>query len=287
MTTIKYNLKNYYPLLLLLLLSACSKNDYLDIDASNRPPLSAKVKFINARSSDIPVQFWDFTRQVTKTALNRNTATADYLDTQYGKVQYNLTEGTGTSYKASYVFGGSSNFIQETNTTSYSGPNGPIATFYHSLFTVAKLKPSTLNPGNTDSLILVYDDLTAPAAGKVKLRFANFSPDQRALTLAYAGGAAIYGGVAYGNFGDQVIIPYTNGKSPSTIDGLSWKTLGPFKEVNAGTNLQLTVTNGQGQELSIPELSNVTLEAGKLYTIFVNGFQNGTPGLHATVITHN
>jgi len=284
--TIKSALLSFIPL---LLFSACGKNDYLDIDASERPALSAKVKFVNARLSAAPVQFWDFTRRVTTTALARNTATADYLDTQYGKVQYNLTEGTGTTYKASYVFGGSANFVQETNTASFSGPNGPIATYYHTLFAVRKLRASTLNPGNTDSLVLVYDDLTAPAAGKAKVRFANFANSARLVDLTYADGTGVFAGVAYGNFGNQTLIPYTSGKSPETIAGLSWKTLGPFKELTAGANQSLLVKNTvSGTVLPVSGLAALDLEAGKIYTIFITSTTEAADSpLQATVIPQN
>lgn len=280
---------NVFIVIAATVLSSCSKADYLDVDAGDRPPLSAKVKFVNARISPVAVNFWDFTRKVTPSLLQRNTASA-YLETQFGKVQYNVTEGTSTSYKASYVFGGSANFVQETNTTSYSGPNGPIADFAHTLFTVKKRLSSTLNPNNIDSLILVYDDLTLPAAGKAKVRFANFSPDAPQLDFSYSSGISIFTKVGYGNFGNQVVIPYTNGKSPSVIDGLSWKTLGPFTEVAAGTNLAFQIKNTSSQAV-IPvtgnSLSGITLADGKIYTIFINGLIAGSPDLTATVITHN
>lgn len=275
--------------LLVILFSACNKASYLDVDAGDRPALSAKVKFVNARLSSTAVNFWDFTRKVTPALLARNTASA-YLETQFGKVQYNVTEGTNTSYKASYIFGGSATFVQETNTVSFAGPNGPIADFAHTLFTVKKRLTSTLNPNNIDSLILVYDDLTLPAAGKAKLRFANFSPDAQAVDFAYANGTVVFSKVSYGNFGDQVVIPYTNGKSPATIEGLSWKTLGPFKEIDAGTNLSFQVKNNGNQVpvlISGNTLTGITLEAGKIYTIFINGLIAGSPELTATVIAQN
>lgn len=273
-------------LIYLPLLISCGKNDYLDIDASERPPLSAKIKFVNARSSTGAVHFWDFTRQVTNALVLRNGSTA-YLDAQYGKVQFNLTEGTGTTYKASYLFGGSANFVQESNTASFSGPNGPIATFYHTLFAVAKLKPSTLNPGNADSLILVYDDLTAPTTGKAKLRFANFAVPARVVDLAYVGGSPIFTGVGYGSFGDQLLIPYTNGKSPDHIPGLTWKSLGPFKEVNAGANQDLEIrSSGGATVVPVAGLTGLNLEAGKIYTVFINN-PVGDPALSATVIVQS
>lgn len=270
-------------------LTSCNKVDYLDIDAGDRTPLSAKVKFINARQSTVAVNFWDFTRKVTGTVLQRNTA-SPYLETQYGKVQFNLTEGTDPSYKASYIFGGSANFVQETNSASFAGPNGPIADFAHSLFTVKKKLTSTVNPNNIDSLILVYDDLSLPASGKAKIRFANFSPDAPKVDLSYASGSVLFSAVGYGNFGGQTVIPYTAGKAPAVIEGLSWKTLGPFKEVDAGSGINLLIKDNTNQTtipLSNTALTGATFENGKIYTIYINGTIAGTPALTATIILHN
>ncbi len=269
--------------------ASCKKTEYLDSDNADRPALSAKVKLVNALSITAPINFLDFTRQIN-TALVVHNASTDYLDTQFGKVQYNTTEGSNTSYKSSYLFGGSATFAQETDKASFAGPNGPIASYYHTLFAVAKRRPSKLNPGNRDSLVLVYDDLTAPVSGKAKVRFANFSPDAPNVDVALAGGTAIFSNVAYGNFGDQTVITYdANGKAPATIPGLTWKTLGPFKEIDAVAAKSLQLRNSTTQAV-LPVagsgLSNLTFEAGKIYTVFINGSVNGV-GLSATIITHN
>jgi len=269
--------------------TSCKKTEYLDSDNADRPPLSAKVKLVNALSITAPINFLDFTRQINTALIVHNAAT-DYVDTQYGKVQYNTTEGSNTSYKSSYVFGGSATYVQETDKASFAAPNGPIAGYYHTLFAVAKRKPSKLNPGNRDSLVLVYDDLTAPVSGKAKVRFANFSPDAPNVDLALVGSGAVYSNVAYGNFGDQTIITYdANGKAPATIPGLSWKTLGPFKEIDAVASKNLEVRNNTTQAvlpIAGSGLSNITFEAGKIYTIFINGSPGGA-GLSATIITHS
>ncbi len=274
---------------LVLLSTACKKTDYLDTDNSKRPPLSAKVKLVNALNISVPINFLDFTRQINTAVVTRNNATP-YLETQFGKVQYNTTEGSTTSYKSSYVFGGSANFQQETDKASFSGPNGPIADFYHTLFTVAKRRPSALNPGNRDSLILVFDDLAAPATGKAKIRFANFSPDAPNLNFVPVGGTAFFTNVAYGNFGDQTIITYdANGKAPATIAGLTWKTLGPFKEVNATAGTAFEIRNAATNTV-IPitgtTLNNVVLQDGKIYTIYINGTVAAS-NLTATILLHN
>lgn len=274
------------PAIALVLLASCKKADYLDSDNADRPTLSAKVKLVNALNTSGAVNFLDFTRQITTSAVARNASTA-YLATQFGKVQYNTTEGSNSSYKSSYLFGGAASFSQETDKASFAGPNGPIADFYHSLFTVAKRKPSKANPGNRDSLILVYDDLDAPVAGKAKVRFANFSPDAPNLSLGLSGSAATFTNVAYGNFADQTIITYdANGKAPATIPGLTWRTLGPFKEVNPAAGQVYTIRNSTTNAvIAATGLSSVTFEAGKIYTLYING-TIAAGNLSATIITH-
>ncbi|SDD81125.1 DUF4397 domain-containing protein [Pedobacter soli] len=274
---------------LVAILPSCKKTEYLDTDNADREPLSAKVKLVNALSITAPVNFLDFTRQINTTLVAHNVATA-YLDTQFGKVQYNTTEGSNTSYKSSYIFGGATSFAQETDKASFAGPNGPIAGYYHTLFTVAKRRPSKLNPGNRDSLVLVYDDLTAPAAGKAKIRFANFAPDAPNLDLKTTAGTSWFANVAYGNFGDQVQLTYdASGKAPATIAGLSWKTLGPFKEVAAGAAQNLELRNnstGAIVPVKTAALSNLSFEEGKIYTLFINGNLTTDAALQATLIVH-
>ncbi|MEH6309136.1 hypothetical protein RYH73_26025 [Olivibacter sp. CPCC 100613] len=266
--------------------SACDKADYLDIDASERPPLSAKVKLVNVLSKNVPVHFWDFTRQINSDALTPNTASEDYLDTQYGKVQFNLTEGESTTYKASYLFGGSANFIQETDKNSFSGPNGPIATFYHSLFAVQKKSISKLNPGNIDSLILVYDDLSAPAADKIKIRFANFDINHARVSVLNSKGETLFTDVDYGTFGDQVKITYDeNGKSAGDVPGLDWKSLGPFKEVDTQDLHTITIIDELGRDLDVTAFANLSITSGKIYTLFISkDFQSNR--IIGTVISH-
>jgi hypothetical protein len=274
---------------IVLVSTACKKTEYLDTDNSNRPPLSAQVKLVNALNLNVPLNFLDFTRQINTAVVTRNASTG-YLDTQFGKVQYNTTEGTTTSYKSSYVFGGSANFVQENDKQSFSAPNGPIASYYHTLFAVDKRKPSKLNPGNRDSLILVYDDLAAPATGKAKVRFANFSPDAPNLNFGPAGGAAIFANVAYGNFGDQTVITYdAAGKAPSTIPGLSWRTLGPFKEINATNGAAFEIRNAATSAvipLTGTALNSISFQDGKIYTVFINGTL-AAGNLSASIVSHN
>lgn len=249
----------------LLLGSSCKKTDYLNINDANRPSLVAHISFVNARPVNVGLQFWTYTTQVTKTAVAIN-AKSDYLDTQYGDVQINITEGTNTSYKASREFGNSATF------TTTGGPNGPIATYYHTVFAIKNTKATA------DSLILFYDDLSAPAAGKAKVRFVHLAPGNAAVDFGIAGQTALFTNTVYGRAGGSIL---------SGTGENAW-SIGPFVTVDAGTvNFAVTKT-ADHSALSIlnNKLNNVTLAAGKIYTIYINGTP-GSTDVGATIITHN
>ncbi|MDN3584905.1 DUF4397 domain-containing protein [Mucilaginibacter flavus] len=250
---------------LLLLGTSCKKTDYLNVNAADRSALVAHVSFVNARPVNANIQFWVYTTQVTKTALAINTK-SDYLDTQFGDVQINFTEGTNTSYKASREFGNSATF------TTTGGPNGPIANYYHTVFAIKNTKATA------DSLILFYDDLSAPAAGKAKIRFVNLAPGTPNVDFGIVGQTALFTGTAYGRAGGSVL----------SGTGLNTWSIGPFVSVDAGTfNFSVTQSSDHSV-LSIQnnKLSNVTLAAGKIYTIYINGTP-GSTALGATVLAHN
>jgi hypothetical protein len=248
-----------------LFASSCKKTDYLNINAADRPALAAHISFVNARPVNVGIQFWAYTTQVTKTAVAINTK-SDYLDTQFGDVQINFTEGTNTSYKASRQFGNSATF------TSTGGPNGPIANYYHTVFAVKNTKATA------DSLILFYDDLSAPASGKAKVRFVNLAPGSANVDFGVAGQTALFTNTAYGRAGGSVL----------SGSGLNTWSLGPFVAVDAGTvNFSVTQTaDHSAVNITDDKLKNVTLTAGKIYTIYINGTQ-GSSAIGATILTHN
>jgi hypothetical protein len=245
--------------------SSCKKTDYLNINAADRPALAAHISFVNARPVNVAIQFWAYTTQVTKTAVAINTK-SDYLDTQFGDVQINFTEGTNTSYKASRQFGNSATF------SSSGGPNGPIANYYHTVFAVKNTKATA------DSLILFYDDLSAPAAGKAKVRFVNLAPGSANVDFGLTGQTALFTNTAYGRAGGSVL----------SGAGLNTWSLGPFVAVDAGTvNFSVTQTADHSAiNITDDKLKNVTLTTGKIYTIYINGTP-GSSAIGATILTHN
>jgi hypothetical protein len=255
-------------LLIAGIFTSCNKAGYLDVDAGERPPLEARISFVNARPVTAPIHFWIFTSQLTAKELTTNQA-SPYLPATFGNVQINFTEGAGTSYKLSRQFGNQAAF------TPSGGPNGPIAGYYHTVFAASSKTDIT-----KDTLILFYDNLRAPAAGKAGLRFVHLAPGIPALRVSLrqqGRDSLLFDQVDYGRAGASVL----------EGDGLNVWSLGPFVEVPAGRSA-LTVSTAAGQDPLTVEgeiFSGFSLEAGKSYTVFLSKL----PGKAATggaIITH-
>ncbi|NML38899.1 DUF4397 domain-containing protein [Chitinophaga sp. G-6-1-13] len=254
-------MKKYFPLIILAL-SACTKSDYLDVNAAERPPLNAYISFVNARPVATGIQFWTFTQQITTAAVGVNQV-SPYLPTTFGNVQINFTEGSGASYKASRQFGNSAAY------TETGGPNGPIAGYYHTVVAAAKK-----NDRSKDTLVLFYDDLSSAPAGKAKLRFLHFAAGtgEVQVKLQQQNNEKVwFEKVGYGSAGG------------SNLSGAAYD-LGPFTNVDAST-ISLTVSVN-GQALNIPSLSGLQLEAGKAYTVLLHGGVNEKDIPGARLIVH-
>lgn len=96
--------------------------------------------------------------------------------------------------------------------------------------------------------LVLEDDLTAPAAGKAHVRFVHLSPDAPAVDVAVTAGPVVFGNVAFRGFQG-------------------------FTPLDAGTyNLEVRVAGTATVALPLP---GITLEAGKIYTVFARGFLSG------------
>ncbi len=248
-----------------LILNGCNKTDYLDVEAANRPPLTAKISFVNARPVNQGINFFMYTNQVTSSPVLMNKATP-YVDAQFGLVQINIAASGSTSYLASRVFGGSADF------TSGGGPNGPVAGYHHTVFAL-KAKASNFT---IDSLMLFYDDLSAPAPGNAKLRFVNIAPGSAPVDVLF-NGTIISTNTAYGAAAGAVL----------SGPGLNAYSIGPFKSVPKGTgNLEIRFSgNGTPLKLNSAEWDNLSLQEGKIYTLFLTGNTNSF--FMATALQHN
>jgi hypothetical protein len=112
-----------------------------------------------------------------------------------------------------------------------------------------------------EPLVLV-DDLTTPASGMAHVRFVHLSPDAPAVDIAVTGGGVVF-------------------------DSVSFKGFQGFTPLDAGTyNLEVRVANTMTVALPLP---GITLEAGKIYTVFAKGFLQGTgaQALGAEIIVNN
>ena len=115
---------------------------------------------------------------------------------------------------------------------------------------------------------VVSDDLTAPAAGKAHVRFFHFSANAPAVDIAVTGGPVLF---PARTFNDQA----------------ATASLANFTPVDAGTyNLEVRVAGTSTVALALP---NITLAAGKIYTVFAKGFLGGagTQALGAQIIVNN
>jgi hypothetical protein len=110
--------------------------------------------------------------------------------------------------------------------------------------------------------LLVEDDLTVPAQGKAHVRFIHLSPDAPAVDITLTDGTIVFG-------------------------NKSFKEFTAFTPLDAGTyDLQVRVA---GTPTVALDLSGITLEAGKIYTVFAKGFLSGVgqQELGAEIIVNN
>jgi len=110
--------------------------------------------------------------------------------------------------------------------------------------------------------LVLTDDLSRPAAGKAHVRFVHLSPDAPAVDVAVQGGPVV--------FGNRAFREYT-----------------PFTPLAAGTyDLEVRLA---GTSTAVLPLPGITLEAGKIYTVFAKGFVGGSgaQALGAQIIVNN
>jgi hypothetical protein len=110
--------------------------------------------------------------------------------------------------------------------------------------------------------LLIEDDLTAPAQGKAHVRFIHLSPDAPAVDITLTDGTIVFGNRAFKDFT-------------------------AFTPLDAGTyDLQVRVAGTTTVALDLP---GITVESGKIYTVFAKGFLSGSgiQALGAQIIVNN
>jgi hypothetical protein len=171
------------------------------------------------------------------------------------KVGTNLTFPNNTGYVA--VDAGIRNVkVNVTGTsTTVIGADVPVgAAAAYTIFaadSVSKIAP-----------VVLIDTLTTPASGKAHVRFVHLSPNAPAVDVAVTGGAVLFGNKTF-------------------------KSFTSFTPLAAATyNLEVRLAGTSTVVLSLP---NITLTAGKIYTVFAKGFVAGTAAqaLGAQIIANN
>ena len=112
------------------------------------------------------------------------------------------------------------------------------------------------------SAIFLTDDLTAPASGKSHVRFVHLSPNAPAVDVAVTGGPVLFSNYVF-------------------------KQNSNFTPLDAGTYpLEVRLA---GTPTVVLNLGSVTLQNGKIYTVFAKGFvgATGTQALGAQIIANN
>lgn len=114
---------------------------------------------------------------------------------------------------------------------------------------------------NLEPLIFV-DNLATPASGKAHVRFIHLSPNAPAVDITLSDGTVLFNNIAF----------------KGSVD---------FTPLDAGTYpLQVRVA---GTSTVALDLGNITLQAGKIYTVFARGLLGGTgtQALGAAIIVNN
>jgi hypothetical protein len=172
-----------------------------------------------------------------------------------GEATTNLTFPNNTSYLS--VPSGTRNVkvnATGTSTTVIEADLDLEANIYYSIFAVNTVS-------NIEPLVL-QDDLTEPAEGKAHVRFLHLSPDAPAVDITLTDGTKI--------FPDK-----------------SFKEYSEFTPLDAASyDLQVRAA---GTDTVVLELNGITLEDGKIYTVFAKGLLNGSgnKALGAQIIANN
>lgn len=112
-------------------------------------------------------------------------------------------------------------------------------------------------------VVIVGDDLTAPPAGKAKVRFVNLSTDNTKVDFKLKEGGKL-------------------------ATGADYKSVSNFLEVNPG-NLTYEILKSDDNSVILYTTPALTIEAGKIYTVWLKGSTNGTgdAALGTNLIVHN
>ncbi len=214
----------------ILLVTSCGKK----YDPVPEPVGDAKVRFVNAVQGGQAQDFFVNGGKKNTTPL------------AYGEVSEYLTISSGSN---AFSFNNTGTTVVNASTPAYSFPIGISGTVFY-----LKTLSGTLGA------FALGDDMTAPAAGKAKVRFINMNSysGSNAITVSQVGST-------------DVMIPSLTFVDPNSNLGF------PYFAVDAGVKFKLTMPGATEVEF------DGAIAAGKNYTIWIDGSSAAVMTAHAIV----
>ena len=245
-----------------LITAACKKKNDINWYRPIGTPLAAYVKYVNALPGATLDFYGYYTKLIAGVGYTKDPA---YTNSPFGNIVVYATNYNQTSNRIAVS--------TSANTPQMNG-QGLWADKYQTMI-ACKATDST----TAETMILLRDDLTAPAAGLAHIRFVNLA--QRGTTkvktvdfTATAGPGTpgvIFGGLSYQVPSNAVRIDPAKGLA---TPNLGVYTSGPFSPVQAGTyDFEVKETDGSQ---SVVVKTGVELKAGKIYTLYTSGTIGGT-----------
>jgi hypothetical protein len=265
----------FFALLAVAALQSCTRDtEYPDPTPANEASsLRFKMLFCNAgvQSPDLNVLL---NNEVVGSNL-RAYSNLDYVSFPAGIAQIRAKAATGT------IGGtlGSSDLLFRAGATNNNNFTAPSGRNYTTFITDTLNRPRPTTIGATDPgglrFLVVEDNLAAPAVGKAHVRFYHLAPGAPAVWVGLKDSTTAI-------FNDRRYRATSQGTAPNVVN------FNAFVPVNAGIyDFDVHTGSATGPvALSIP---NVTLEAGKIYTIYAKGKPGlaDPHGLGAAIIQHN
>lgn len=234
MKTFKNTLEFKYLFLFLVLAAAaftsCKNDD------NNATPTSGYIMAVNSADGSSSQDVYIDNVKASTTAVAYGSS-SNYITTSSGQhtVQFNNSGSTTANASVNLSIDGGGYY-----TVYYTGG---------------------ANTSTSNNYIITQDDLTAPPAGKAKVRFVHLAS------------GLVSGTTSTVDFGIM--------SGSKFLSALAYKTASAYYVADPGTTFLLYLSGSANSSLNIP----TTLQAGKIYTIFVSGSTSAT--VTANVIVQN
>jgi hypothetical protein len=275
----KETLKNIFLFgiaLTTILFTGCEDPQYPDpVPASGASTNTARVQFTHASPGVGPLNFFANNNQIGVSQSYLGTTGYSILNVGSTQFRGKAAAGTigGTLEGNDIIFRAGA-----TNNTNFSLVTGRNYTVFAGDL-ASRARPTqtgATDPGGV-RFIVVEDNLTAPAGNNAGVRFIHLSPTAPTVWVTTAPGT-VFAGISNRTFA------FSAAAGSRTLTG----TASAFASVAAGS-VNIQVRTGSATGTAVLSLTGITLEAGKLYTIYARGLVAGTgnDALGATIIQHN